>query len=276
VLSQSCTYIVIGGGGGGGGGGGFYSDTTPPATPSNFTGILSGNFITLTWDNPADADFVRVVLVRSETASPTSRNDGTVIYEGNLKEFKDTPIAQDKTYYYSIFSYDAKPNYSQPASISVGATANIGIANTTPVCVKNTSLTDNQIQSIITLLQSFNADALVISDVQSNLMGCPTKQSSSNVSEIPANYKFSALRLSLMQGQRSTDVKYLQMFLKSQGTAIYPEGSVTGFFGPATFRAVVRFQEKYASELLAPQGFTKGTGFAGKSTRVKIDKLMGH
>ncbi|MDO8530334.1 MAG: peptidoglycan-binding protein [bacterium] len=71
-----------------------------------------------------------------------------------------------------------------------------------------------------------------------------------------------------------TEVTCLQSFLKSQGTSIYPEGLVTGNFGSLTRAAVIRFQEKYASEILAPAGFAKGTGFVGAFTRSKINALL--
>ncbi|MDO8529789.1 MAG: peptidoglycan-binding domain-containing protein, partial [bacterium] len=71
-----------------------------------------------------------------------------------------------------------------------------------------------------------------------------------------------------------TEVTCLQSFLKSQGPGIYPEGLVTGNFGSLTRAAVIRFQEKYASEILAPAGFAKGTGFVGAFTRAKINALL--
>lgn len=69
-------------------------------------------------------------------------------------------------------------------------------------------------------------------------------------------------------------VSCLQEFLKSQGLDIYPEGIVSGNFGKLTQIAVVRFQEKYAAEILAPLGLKSGTGIVGASTRAKINQLL--
>ena len=71
----------------------------------------------------------------------------------------------------------------------------------------------------------------------------------------------------------SNDVRCLQQQLKDEGPAIYPEGLVTGTFGQLTLGAVIRFQEKYAAEILTPLGLTKGTGYVGSSTRAKLNQL---
>lgn len=72
------------------------------------------------------------------------------------------------------------------------------------------------------------------------------------------------------------EVKCLQEFLKNQGTNIYPEGLITGNFYSATKQAVIRFQEKYVSEILLPFGLQNGTGYVGISTRNKINQLLGN
>ncbi len=78
----------------------------------------------------------------------------------------------------------------------------------------------------------------------------------------------------LYYGLRATEVRCLQEFLKFQGPEIYPKGLITGFFGPLTREAIVRFQEKYASEILASQGLKKGTGQIDFFTRSKINKIL--
>ncbi|PIS17315.1 MAG: hypothetical protein COT59_01275 [Candidatus Nealsonbacteria bacterium CG09_land_8_20_14_0_10_42_14] len=69
-------------------------------------------------------------------------------------------------------------------------------------------------------------------------------------------------------------VRCLQEFLKSQGPTIYPESIVNGNFYTLTQTAVIRFQEKYAQDVLVPLGLQKGTGYVGASTRAKINQLL--
>ncbi|MCH8741611.1 hypothetical protein IH779_01805 [Patescibacteria group bacterium] len=71
------------------------------------------------------------------------------------------------------------------------------------------------------------------------------------------------------------EVRCLQEFLKNQGLGIYPEGLVTGNFLSLTRAAVIRFQEKYAVDILTPWELIEGTGFVGRTTRVKINQLLG-
>ena len=47
----------------------------------------------------------------------------------------------------------------------------------------------------------------------------------------------------------------------------------TSYFGPLTKTAVIRFQEKYASEILAPVALTRGSGYVGLYTRTKLNAL---
>ena len=68
----------------------------------------------------------------------------------------------------------------------------------------------------------------------------------------------------LQRGSRGDDVKRLQEFLK-KSPDIYPEGLITGYFGPLTEAAVKRFQAKYGIETI---------GIIGLKTRQKLNELF--
>lgn len=68
----------------------------------------------------------------------------------------------------------------------------------------------------------------------------------------------------------NNEVKCLQKFLKEQGPAIYPEGLITGYFGPLTRSAVIHFQEKY----LVPLKLPNATGNVGPTTKQKINEIL--
>jgi peptidoglycan hydrolase-like protein with peptidoglycan-binding domain len=83
----------------------------------------------------------------------------------------------------------------------------------------------------------------------------------------------------LKLGMKGADVKNLQVFLNAQGFTVSSSGSgskgqETSYFGPATYRALIRFQEANASSVLAPSGLTNGTGYFGPATMKKANSLI--
>lgn len=76
----------------------------------------------------------------------------------------------------------------------------------------------------------------------------------------------------LRSGSQGKEVEELQKCL-AKDPEIYPEGKVTGLFGDLTKKAVIRFQEKYAKEILEPWGFKKGTGTVSRTTRAKLNEI---
>lgn len=72
----------------------------------------------------------------------------------------------------------------------------------------------------------------------------------------------------LYQGLQNNEVRNLQQVLKQDPT-IYPEGLVTGYFGPATLMAVKRFQNKYNIAFEGQPGY----GYVGPKTREALNGI---
>jgi peptidoglycan hydrolase-like protein with peptidoglycan-binding domain len=75
------------------------------------------------------------------------------------------------------------------------------------------------------------------------------------------------------------DVKQLQSFLNEQGFTVVKTGpgspgQETNIFGPATKAALIRFQNTYADDILAPSGLRQGNGVFGPATMKKIQSIL--
>jgi peptidoglycan hydrolase-like protein with peptidoglycan-binding domain len=69
-------------------------------------------------------------------------------------------------------------------------------------------------------------------------------------------------------GSQGSDVAALQAYLAAD-PSIYPQGTVSGYFGSLTRAAVQRFQEKYGIAKAGDPGY----GIVGPKTRAKIREL---
>jgi len=247
----------------GGGGGGSHipptTDTIPPQAPTNFQAQPGDSQVLLTWQNPPDSDFVGVRILRKTTSYPVSPTDGTLVYNGKKTSSVDTKLSNTQTYYYTIFAYDKVPNYSQGVTTQVIPTVGITSFSITQTAEKPISqMTIAELQAKITqLLSQIAALKAQLGQTQ-------------GTSEIPSTYQFTEpLYLGL---KNNTDVRYLQTFLKNQGSDIYPQGLITGNFGSLTRSAVIKFQMKYQ---IIQSAYSPGAGLVGIKTRVKINEILG-
>ena len=76
----------------------------------------------------------------------------------------------------------------------------------------------------------------------------------------------------LVKGSSGKEVKELQQCL-AKDPEIYPEGTISGTFGAVTQAAVSKFQQKYAAEILTPQGLKAPSGDVKAATRDKLNQL---
>lgn len=76
----------------------------------------------------------------------------------------------------------------------------------------------------------------------------------------------------LSRGMQGNEVRALQIALSIDGETTYPE--INGIFGPLTQQAVILFQQKYASDILYPQGLTKPTGTVGPGSIRKLNQIF--
>lgn len=89
---------------------------------------------------------------------------------------------------------------------------------------------------------------------------------------VPA-FAFAQIDTSLDIGDRGSNVTELQQYLATDNT-LYPEGLVTGYFGPLTQAAVERFQCR-ADIVCSGNPRTTGYGRVGPRTRAAVNAQLG-
>ncbi len=99
------------------------------------------------------------------------------------------------------------------------------------------------------------------------------------LAQLPAVKNCVTLSRNLYVGIKGEDVRTLQQVLNANvQTRVATSGDgapglETTYFGLKTQNAVIRFQELYRNEVLAPAGLLKGSGFVGIFSRAKLSAL---
>lgn len=93
----------------------------------------------------------------------------------------------------------------------------------------------------------------------------PSTSINTNTARSPAVSEVSIFIRDLSPSTRGDDVRQLQAFL-AQDKVLYPEGIISGFYGPLTVKAVRAFQKKYGISQV---------GRVGPLTRSKLNEVFG-
>lgn len=97
------------------------------------------------------------------------------------------------------------------------------------------------------------------------------------VEGVPEEFLFTR---DLREGDKGTDVKYLQLILNADPDTIVAQkglgspGEESEIFDQATTRAVKAFQRKYSDEILRPAGLILSNGIVSEHTRDKLNAIL--
>ena len=250
-------------GGGSGGGGSIITDTTAPSI-SNIKETVSDVQNTITWDTNETSLSWIVYGTSTNFGLEEKTTNYVASHSITLKN-----LLPETTYFYRIKSKDSTGNEGSYTD-KVFTTLSSSQAAETTVSKPISQMTTEELQAEI-----IRITALIV-QLQSQLTG--TVSGGVKITGIPSDFTF---KTTLKSGIVLPEVKYLQLILNSDAqtklasSGVGSPGNETNIFGALTKAAVIKFQNKYVSEILTPLGLTKGTGIVGKATINKLNSLLG-
>ena len=168
-LAAFLSLQIIGCGGGGGGGGG--GDGTAPGEVSNLNAAGGDSSVNLTWVNPADGDLFGVRIMRKTGSAPANWQDGELVFSGSGTAYVDATAVANTSYFYSLFTYDEVPNYSNGVSTWVRVPFIERVSVATGGAEGNNSSGDNAVPGVAI---SQTGRYVVFASLASNLIGSDT------------------------------------------------------------------------------------------------------
>ena len=135
LILVACVLLVTGSGGCGGGsmqevlpgkmldGAG---DRTPPGAVYDFAASEDDGIVSLTWKTDWSPGLKGVLVRRSpygwpENPDAPDSDSDRIVYSGVIHNYSDSGLEHRVAYYYSAFSFDGVPNYSEPVFASAVA-----------------------------------------------------------------------------------------------------------------------------------------------------------
>src|SRR3989344_2535663 len=246
------------GGGGGGGGGGSYT-YTPPVTTTTTAAAKPATTITTTTVTPAAPRVILGVIEKQIARGATDPSVQTlqqILNSDPMTRIAESGVGSpgNESDFFgpgtlkAIQKFQAKYGLAKPGSTGYGVVGPVTRA-------------------------MLNAVALTASTAPAASV---TALASSSTS-VPKVSVGTLISVALKKGRTGERVRPLQKVLNSDAETRVSEsgvgspGNETTSFGPATLRAIQKFQEKYG---IAMQG-DEGCGLVGPKTRAKINEILG-
>ncbi len=101
--------------------------------PTELEAKIENNRVKLAWKNPEHPDFVGAYVVRNRFHPPKSPQDGVKLYGGQDEYTLDNFGNANLGKYYSVFSYDNVPNFSQPACVYYSVNDSVEVIEIEPM-----------------------------------------------------------------------------------------------------------------------------------------------
>ena len=263
--TASLTVTALPSGGGGGGGGG---DASAPSI-SSITISVASTTATISWTT-SESSISWVIY--GETTAYGSEEKITTYTKSHSVTL--TALSPATAYYYKVKSKDISGNvgtYTGKTFTTLTSEGEVVVpvdedeVAEIPIGEMTISQLEAKIAEIVALIAQLQIEL-------AKLIGVAA------IEGVPAGFTFDA---NLSIGSTGNAVKYLQIVLNSASdtqlaaSGVGSSGNETTYFGPLTKSGVIKFQEKYASDVLATYGLTSGTGYVGKTTRAKLNTLLG-
>lgn len=229
-----------------------------------------------------------ITLDTSSTASTTSISGTPTtagIYTFTIAAASGSSTAQQS---YTL-NIDAAPSSAPSAGTTVVSSGGGGgggvyyypsaittTANTTSTATSTDSVTDSTTTASTGLV--LGASAVNIPALRFQLLSLEQQLVSVRLASVSMSCPAPFDR-NLKEGMMGADVQNLQRLLNESGVTQVAAsgpgspGNETTYFGPATAKAVIAFQNIFANQILAPYGLTAGNGFVGPSTRAELNSL---
>lgn len=198
----------------------------PPDVPVGLdaaTGGSGSGQITINWSSVSGATGYYIYRDTSSTGSFPLLVDA-----GNVTSYVNTSLTSGTTYYYKVSAYKGTGSPESAASNPVNASVSAVAGGGGGVSIRASSSSSQSVSSA--------ASSVSVASVPATSVASPSSVARS-VSPV--------FNKNLTRGSKGEDVKNLQKLL-AQDKTIYPEGIVSGVFGPMTEKAVKKFQAKYS------------------------------